>query len=120
MTLSTTMAVTLKTARRPGPMHTGRLRCFLGPLHVVGPGLVARQRFDNVFHRRPEVDHLQRVVQPARRDAEVRFVRRHVVNTMVLAGQNQVHVLQYRDVAGKAEIRMGPFVNLKGNKLNIY
>lgn len=55
---------------------------------------------------------LQGPVQPASRDAEVRLVRGHMVNAVVLSRQHYVPVLQQDDPPGQAPVRVRPFVNL--------
>lgn len=50
-----------------------------------------------------------------RGDAEVGLVGGHVVDPVVLAGQDDVPVLQEHDPAGEAEVRVGPLVDLVGH-----
>lgn len=47
-------------------------------------------------------------------DAEVRLVRGDVMDAVVLAREDDVAVLQEHHPAGKAEVRVGPLVNLIG------
>lgn len=56
---------------------------------------------------------LQGPVQPASRDAEVRLVRGHMVNAVVLSRQHYVPVLQQDDPPGQAPVRVRPFVDLR-------
>ena len=65
-----------------------------GPLGVVGSRLMARQPLDDRLQGRPEADLLQRPVKPASGDAVVSVVGRHVVDLVMLTGQQQVPVLQ--------------------------
>ena len=67
-------------------LSTGLLR----PSEVVVARLGARHALDVTLEERPEADRLERVVEPAGRDAEVRFVRRHVVDAVVTSGQDNV------------------------------
>ena len=65
------------------------------------------------LEERPEADRLERVVEPAGGDAEERLVRRHVVDAVVAPRQNDMQVLQQRDVARQAEVRVRPLVKLQ-------
>lgn len=57
-------------------------------------------------------DFLERPVQPPGGDAEIGLVRGHVVNSMVLAWQDDVVVLQHLDPGWQSEICMRPLVDL--------
>ena len=82
------------------------------PFHVVGPGHCAGQLEHKRLQTHPEVDLLQRIVQPAARDTKVCVMRRDVVNAVVYARQNYVQILQYCDVARQAEVSVTPLVKL--------
>ena len=85
---------------------------FSGPLHVVTARLVAGGGLDDLFEGGPEPQLLQRVVQPARGDAEVGLVGGNVVDPVVLARQDDVHVLKQGDPPWQAEVGVGPLVEL--------
>jgi hypothetical protein len=86
---------------------------LFGPLEVVRAWLDARQLEYDSLDALPELNLLQRVVEPAGGDAEEGLVRRDMVNAVVNARQNDVHVLQDCDVEWKTKVGMRPFVNLK-------
>ena len=98
------------------PAGRARLAGLLGPGEVVVARLGARHALDVTLEERPEADRLERVVEPAGRDAEERLVRRHVVDAVVTPRQNDMQVLQQRDVARQAEVRVRPLVKLQQNK----
>ena len=50
------------------------------------------------------------------RDAVIRFVWRDVVDAVVFPWQHQMPVLEQRDPAREAEVRVTPFVNLIGQR----
>ena len=81
---------------------TGLLR----PSQVVGSRFGAGQLLDLTLEERPEAERFKRVVEPAGRDAEVRFVRRHVVDAVVTSGQDNVQVLQPHNRFGQSEVRV--------------
>lgn len=89
-----------------------------GPFHVVGARSHVEQLEDDLFQMIPELDLLERVVEPTGGDAKVGVVRRDVVHAMMNAWQNDVHVLQDGYVARQAEVRVRPFVKLETNKTN--
>ena len=95
------------------PTSRRRLAGLLGPGEVVVARLGARHALDVTLEERPEADRLERVVEPAGRDAEERLVRRHVVDTVVTPRQNDMQVLQQRDVTRQAEVRVRPLVKLQ-------
>ena len=99
--------------RPAGGARARRLAGLLGPGEVVVARLGARHALDVTLEERPEADRLERVVEPAGRDAEERLVRRHVVDAVVTPRQNDMQVLQQRDVARQAEVRVRPLVKLQ-------
>ena len=61
---------------------------------------------------RPKADGLKGVVEPAGGDAVVGLMGGHVMDAVVLAGQDDVPVLQNGDVTRQAKVGMGPLVAL--------
>ena len=58
------------------------------------------------------MDGLEDIVEPPGCDAIVGVVGRHVVDAVVLDGQDQVQGLQHLDVPRQAEVRVRPLVDL--------
>lgn len=83
--------------RKSRRLLRGRVGCrslhFVSPLQVVRPGLLSRHSLDQVLQVLPESQPLQRVVQPACRDAKVGLVRSDVVDAVVLSRQDDVAIL---------------------------
>ena len=72
-----------------GHDHTPLAR-LLGPSHIVIPRLVAGRLLDDTLEERPEAYSLHWIVEPAGGDTKVGLMRRHVVDAMVLARQDDV------------------------------
>lgn len=87
---------------------------FLSPLQVVRPGLLSRNTLDQILQVLPETQLLQRVVQPTCSDAEVRLMRRDVMDAVVLAGEDDLAVLEEHNPTRQAKVRVRPLVNLVG------
>lgn len=58
------------------------------------------------------LDCFERPVKPSSRNAEVSFVRRHVMNSVMFTRQNDVVILQNLNPDGQAKVCMRPLVNL--------
>lgn len=66
---------------------------FLSPFEVVGARHSSGCPRDEPLDGPPKVDALERTVQPAGRDAVIHFMRRDVVDSMMLARQDHVVIL---------------------------
>ena len=86
---------------------------FERPFHVVSTWPNAPTFLDQVFQVDPEAHLLERIVQPARRYTKVSVMWRHVVNTMMYAGQNEMHFLQNSNVPWQTKVSMLPLVKLE-------
>ena len=53
------------------------------------------------------------MVEPSSGDAVVGLMGGHMVDAVVLAGQDDVPVLQHGDVPGQAKVGVGPLVTLQ-------
>ena len=89
---------------------------FLCPSHVVRARDCTRNSSDQQLQTRPESDHLKWEVEPAGRDAEVRVVRRDVMNAVVASRKQDVNTLQEYDRTRQAKVRVRPLVDLTYNQ----
>ena len=92
------------------------LICLLSPLEVVRSWPNSSEVFDYGLDSGPEPELLERVVEPAGRDAEVGLVGRDVVHAVVLTREDEVAALQRANPEGKPEIRVRPLVDLVGER----
>lgn len=81
---------------------------LLDPREVVGSRPNAGARGDEVLERRPEVELLERPVEPTGGDAEVCLVRRHVVHAVVRTRQDDVRLLQHLHPTRQPEVSVRP------------
>ncbi len=65
----------------------------ISPLEVICARFVASHMLNQMFQALPEANDFQRIVHPSSCDAEVDLVRSHMVDTMVLLGEDDVHPL---------------------------
>lgn len=89
-----------------------RLFSFERPFHIVSTRLNAQAFLDEIFHLDPETHLFKRIVQPACCYTKVSVMWSHVVNTMMYAWQNEMHVLQNGYVSWQTEVSMRPLVKL--------
>ena len=72
-------------------MHFSSL---LGPGQIVITGLHSCKAGNDPLSTAPKSHPFQRVVEPSSGDAIVGLMRGNMVNAVVFAGQNQMHILK--------------------------
>ena len=76
----------------------------MSPAQVIRAWFVSRSFLNNTLKCRPKANVLKGVVEPPGGDAEERLMWRHMVDAVVLPGQDYVQVLEDGDVPGKAKV----------------
>ena len=89
-----------------------KLFSFLGPLEIIISWFGTCCCFDDPFQTGPESNQFQWVIEPSSGNAKVSFMWHHMVDTVVLSGQDDVPILQLLHPQWQTKISVRPLVNL--------